>query len=458
MMRNRLILLLIITTLGCQTTLINLGMKNKGLVSEFLDNLLMKKKELNESLGDLCDENLCELADDGSRREHVACIKNNNYESSCPVETTFIDFKLEERKVITGLHNEIRNLIASGQNERFKSAQRMAFMKWSKSLTYVSSFNVLKCEFSHDRCRNTKRYKYSGQNLGIRQTSNRAANRTELMNHFSDLIRLWIEENKYCNQSFIDFFEPHPNTSIQIGHFTVMVRDENPYVGCSAVEYFLDNDWFYMIACNYATNNFHSEGVYVPGKSCSGCHTGCHANYTALCSQNETYLLCDIKIRVIYKRQKMKFLEKIFVLLVTGWIYLADAQNYCDSSLCSGSSHIACRHSGLFSYTCPADRHLIRLSRDQKQTILNTHNFLRHDIGHFTQMAYDRATHVGCAFARYTDSYKTGLFACNYASGNIKGYKIYKCGSPASGCLFGKNPSYPALCNVNEPIDPNQIY
>lgn len=31
-----------------------------------------------------------------------------------------------------------------------------------------------------------------------------------------------------------------------------------------------------------------------------------------------------------------------------------------------------------------------------------------HDIGHFTQMAYDRATYVGCAFARYTDNYKTG--------------------------------------------------
>lgn len=81
-----------------------------------------------------------------------------------------------------------------------------------------------------------------------------------------------------------------------------------------------------------------------------------------------------------------------------------------------------------------------------------------HDIGHFTQMSYDRATLVGCAFARYSDSYKTGLFACNYSSGNIKGYKVYKCGKPASGCLRGKNPLYPALCNVNENIDPNQIY
>lgn len=73
-------------------------------------------------------------------------------------------------------------------------------------------------------------------------------------------------------------------------------------------------------------------------------------------------------------------------------------------------------------------------------------------------LAYDRATHVGCAFARYTNSYKTGLLACNYASGNIMGYKVYKCGKPAGGCLFGSNPNYTSLCHVNEPIDPNQIY
>ncbi len=73
-------------------------------------------------------------------------------------------------------------------------------------------------------------------------------------------------------------------------------------------------------------------------------------------------------------------------------------------------------------------------------------------------MSYDRATEVGCAFARYSNYFKTGLFACNYAAGNIKGFKIYKCGKPASGCLLGENPSYPGLCHPNEPIDPNQIY
>jgi len=81
-----------------------------------------------------------------------------------------------------------------------------------------------------------------------------------------------------------------------------------------------------------------------------------------------------------------------------------------------------------------------------------------HDVGHFTQMAWDRSTRIGCAFSRYSNKFKTGLFTCNYASGNIEGYKVYKCGRPAAGCLFGANPNYPALCALNEPIDANQVY
>ncbi|CAG9802275.1 unnamed protein product [Chironomus riparius] len=254
----------------------------------------------------------------------------------------------------------------------------------------------------------------------------------------------------------------------------------------------------------------------------------------------------------------MNFSQFLNIIAFMATVHIAQSQDYCNVNLCKGRRHVACNTSGLFSSYCPSDRHIVRITPDQKQTILNTHNYLRnkiasggingycpasrmatmqwsdelaylatlnvlqctmkhdscrntwqfrfagqnlawrgqswafedvtsvmvnsmliwfneysltdqraidnccgwnfHDIGHFTQMVYDRATYVGCAFARYTDSYKTGLFACNYASGNIQGYKIYKCGKAADGCLYGKNPSYPALCNVNEPIDPNQIY
>ncbi|CAO1398850.1 unnamed protein product [Diamesa serratosioi] len=250
----------------------------------------------------------------------------------------------------------------------------------------------------------------------------------------------------------------------------------------------------------------------------------------------------------------------VWFIVFIGAVNFVQSQNYCASNLCSGNSweHIACGHSGLFASSCPLDRHLVKLTKDHKDTILHTHNYLRnkiaggkqrgycsasrmatltwddelaylatlnvlqckmkhdncrntnqykyagqnlawrgqswafedvssvminsmlvwyneyeltdqsvinqccgyniHDIGHFTQMVYDRATKIGCAFARYSNQYRTGLFACNYSSGNIKGYKVYKCGRSASGCSKGNNPNYPALCSVNEQINTNQVY
>lgn len=163
------------------------------------------------------------------------------------------------------MHNKIRNFVASGNHSLYNSAERMAFMKWDKSLAFVASFNVRSCEFQHDLCRNTSKFKerranllplpfpknlrlalspvnnlscflfevdqnlsmhkiikiciilpekfgYSGQNLGIRTISQRATSRKEIFKHFQVLINLWIDEgNLYCNQDYIDSFRPHPN-------------------------------------------------------------------------------------------------------------------------------------------------------------------------------------------------------------------------------------------------------
>lgn len=71
-----------------------------------------------------------------------------------------------------------------------------------------------------------------------------------------------------------------------------MVRDENTYVGCSAMEFEDETNWSYLLACNYATNNFLGEPVYVSGPSCSACSSGCHNKfYKALCSENSQNLL-----------------------------------------------------------------------------------------------------------------------------------------------------------------------
>ncbi|XP_030386532.1 venom allergen 5-like [Scaptodrosophila lebanonensis] len=82
-------------------------------------------------------------------------------------------------------------------------------------------------------------------------------------------------------------------------------------------------------------------------------------------------------------------------------------------------------------------------------------------IGHFTVMVADRNTDVGCAVSTYSvsgQSYKAFLMACNYATTNILGVKMYKsCSSSAQECTTGRNSQYSNLCSANEQYDPNNL-
>ncbi|KAL7023012.1 hypothetical protein ACKWTF_012469 [Chironomus riparius] len=69
-------------------------------------------------------------------------------------------------------------------------------------------------------------------------------------------------------------------------------------------------------------------------------------------------------------------------------------------------------------------------------------------IGHFLQMAQDRAIAVGCSVSRYTNGkWKTTLVACNYSFGNILDNHVYATGPAASACPKGKNSVFTSLCN-----------
>lgn len=69
------------------------------------------------------------------------------------------------KSMITKAHNQKRNLIASGKVNKHPGACRMATMQWDNELATVASYNVRQCKMEHDKCRNTLKFKYSGQNL-----------------------------------------------------------------------------------------------------------------------------------------------------------------------------------------------------------------------------------------------------------------------------------------------------
>lgn len=80
------------------------------------------------------------------------------------------------------------------------------------------------------------------------------------------------------------------------------------------------------------------------------------------------------------------------------------------------------------------------------------------EITHFLQMATAQANEVGCAISQFTSSKgKESYIACNYSFGIPLGFKLYESGRPASKCTTGSNPNYPALCSVDEPVNPNDV-
>lgn len=76
-------------------------------------------------------------------------------------------------------------------------------------------------------------------------------------------------------------------------------------------------------------------------------------------------------------------------------------------------------------------------------------------IGHFTCLANDQQTCVGCAAVTYTrkcDKKKIVLLACNYSNTNMRRHPVYKAGAACSGCITGCNNVYPGLCGPQEEL------
>lgn len=73
-------------------------------------------------------------------------------------------------------------------------------------------------------------------------------------------------------------------------------------------------------------------------------------------------------------------------------------------------------------------------------------------------MMFEKNTRVGCAASRYNQNgWNTVLVACNYATTNMIGSKIYSsCGAPAQSCSTGTNGEFSNLCSTSEWYDVNK--
>ncbi|KAH8276086.1 hypothetical protein KR018_006755, partial [Drosophila ironensis] len=94
--------------------------------------------------------------------------------------------------------------------------------------------------------------------------------------------------------------------------------------------------------------------------------------------------------------------------------------------------------------------------KDANMSVINKYpsNWTGPQIGHFTAMAQEKNTHVGCAAAFYQSGvFNWFLMACNYATTNWVGQPVYQRGVKASGCKKGANAKYKGLCKITEVYD-----
>ena len=226
----------------------------------------------------------CELeAQHCSGQEHIGCTPNSFPVGQCsnvvvvPMTETLMNF-------IVNRHNQHRSTTATGGISHLPTASRMRQMSWDADLATLAEIHVRHCNFAHDQCRATTDFPYAGQNLAMSASSQPDTNQ---QNRLQMAIDSWFNEYQQTTASNIDSI---PSNINNIGHFTVMMRENNIRVGCAYITYNYSQsgtNWYaHMITCNYADNNFVGSPVYTRGAACSQCSSigsTCSTIYSGLC-------------------------------------------------------------------------------------------------------------------------------------------------------------------------------
>lgn len=102
------------------------------------------------------------------------------------------------------LFNTKRNSVAGGYSRNLAPACRMATMKWSNELANLAVLNVKQCRSRHDKCHNTRAFRFSGQNIYEAWKVPAGNFNDKLM--LTKAVENWYEEGKYCSQSIMNEF------------------------------------------------------------------------------------------------------------------------------------------------------------------------------------------------------------------------------------------------------------
>lgn len=231
-----------------------------------------------------CDPVLCR-----TKGPHIACNGLATLAADCGPGGIEKPLDAAQQALVLDLHNRLRSKVASGQQNYsssvfYPSAARMATLRWDNELAAIAAANVRRCQYGHDKCRNTPQYSNAGQNI-----ANLAFQNTNYVDSdvIRDFINDWYSEYAVANPALMASY-PKGYTGPAIGHFTQIVSDRCTAVGCAMVRYVDGDGWTNQnLVCNYAITQITSQPIYVAGSACSQCATGCNPKYPGLCNPEE---------------------------------------------------------------------------------------------------------------------------------------------------------------------------
>ncbi|RZC41214.1 CAP domain containing protein [Asbolus verrucosus] len=199
------------------------------------------------------------------------------------------------RKTMLDMHNEHRDRLASGAEEKkgFPSAANMRVLNYDLELEYIAYCYSKVAWKGHDVCRFTHLEEYTGQNVYGN------SRRNDTVPLYKRSVEAWYSEIDEVKDSMglINNFDlrSHQKATIPVGHFTQVIWSRTTHVGCTRVwipENPFQKAYHLMIICNYGGGdggNVRTTKIYDIGEPCSNCpsDTTCNDKYKNLCGKLE---------------------------------------------------------------------------------------------------------------------------------------------------------------------------
>ncbi|XP_050336626.1 scoloptoxin SSD552-like [Bactrocera neohumeralis] len=232
----------------------------------------------------------CKLSCALPNTEHAVCAnKHKQLIENCPSDTKIISLN-DMQAVILKLHNERRDFVASGKDERLPPAARMGELFWDEELADLAEYSVRRCLISDPHCYTTPTLPNPGRSANIYKFEKTQVPFAELV---PSRIIDWLETSRECTAEMAADFPENPEGHVDF--FGRAITDSNNQVGCAASEWVKKSDKYFLLVCLYTNDVQAGKRLYKFGRPGSRCLTSYSEQYKNLCSIHENYNITDAK-------------------------------------------------------------------------------------------------------------------------------------------------------------------